>query len=144
MPTSRTSVLLVLLQFTSIAVLLIGGGWDLALWSWLLFTAGLVLFVWAAWAMGRNFTVMPEPKPGNTLVRRGPYRWLRHPMYTAVIICAIAVTVGAPSAWRLLALAVCVPALVWKVVHEERRIGEMHADYQAAMRGTWRLFPFVW
>ena len=144
MPNSITSVVLVSAQFSSIALLLVGGPWRLPWWSWLLLFVGLVLFAWAVWALGRNFTVMPEPKPGNTLVRRGPYRWLRHPMYTSVILCALAVTLGAPSELRMIAFAVCIPALVWKVIHEEHRIGEVHPGYQAAMRGVWRLVPFVW
>ena len=61
------SRLLVLGQFGSIAVLLIGGGWQLPWWAWSLFILGLLVFGWAALSLGRNnFTILPDPREGNT------------------------------------------------------------------------------
>lgn len=144
MRTSSRSLLLVVAQFSSIAVLLVGGPWLLPCWAWLLFVAGLALFLWAFWGLGNNFTVLPEPKAGNRLVHRGPYRWLRHPMYTSVILCALAVTFGGFSIWRAVACSVCLVALVLKVHHEEALLSAEHPDYKRSMDGTWRLLPLVW
>ncbi len=139
------SRLLVFGQFASIAVLLFGGGWDLPWWSWSLFVMGLALFCWACVSLGgRNFTIMPEPRSGNTLSRAGIYRFLRHPMYTAVILCGIAVTFGAPSIPRWIALCVCCIVLVFKVRHEEGLLVIKHPEYQKMMSRTWRLLPGIW
>lgn len=144
MRTSTRSLLLVVAQFSSIAVLLVVGPWQLPWWAWLLFTSGIALFLWSAWALGGNFTVMPEPKAGNRVVHRGPYRWLRHPMYTSVILCALAVTCGGFSAWRAMACVVCIGALVLKVHHEEILLAAQHPGYLPSMAGTWRLLPLIW
>lgn len=139
------SRLLVFGQFGSIAVLLFCGGWWLPWWAWLLFTLGLSLFVWACVSLGgRNFTIMPEPRKDNAISNAGIYRFLRHPMYSAVILCGAAVAFGAPSIWRWSALAVCLVVLVLKVRHEEALISIRHPDYPQRMRGVARLVPGIW
>lgn len=139
------SGLLVFGQFTCIAVLLFCGGWQMELWAWGLFALGLVVFAWAALSLGgNNFTIMPDPRVGNTLSNRGIYRFLRHPMYTAVILCGAAVSFGAPSLYRSIALGICVVVLVVKVRYEEAVLTAMHPDYPQRMKGVARLVPFVW
>lgn len=139
------STLLVIGQFGSIAVLLFGGGWDLPIWAWILFALGLVIFFWAVASLGGgNFTIMPAPRAGNVLSKRGIYRLLRHPMYTAVLLCGTAVSFGSPSLPRWIALAVCSVALVLKVHHEEEMLTACHPDYPQVMKGVARLLPWVW
>lgn len=139
------SPLLVIAQFTCIAALLFGGGWTLAWWSWGIFFLGLVVFAWAVLSLGgRNFTVMPEPRDRNELSQRGIYRFLRHPMYTAVILCGVAVSFGAPSLARWIALVVCAVVLVLKVRYEEGVLTARHPDYPVRMKGVPRLFPGFW
>lgn len=139
------SALLVTGQFGSIAVLLLCGGWLLPWWAWTLFGTGMLVFVLATAALGsRNFTILPEPRPGNELSQRGIYRFLRHPMYTAVLLCGLAVTWGSPNVWRLIALPVCAVVLVLKIRYEERVITAKHGDYPDRMRGVPRLLPYVW
>lgn len=142
---SPVSILLVLAQFASILALILGGSWVLPLWAWIAFASGLGLFFWAMASLGaNNFSLMPEPRAGNTISRRGIYRWLRHPMYASVILCASAVAFGAPSKIRWIAWAVCVAALIVKVRIEEEAITRRHAGYPEHMKGTWRLVPWVW
>jgi protein-S-isoprenylcysteine O-methyltransferase Ste14 len=139
------SILLVLGQFGSIAVLLFGGGWSLPWWAWCLFVLGLLVFAWAALSLGRsNFTILPDPREGNTLSQVGIYRFLRHPMYTAVLLCGMGVTFGTPSVWRWLALGVCLVVLLVKVRYEEGLLTARHLDYQERMKGVARLLPGVW
>ena len=139
------SALLVIGQFGSIAVLLLCGGWQLARWTWGMFALGLSVFIWACLSLGgKNFTIMPGPRSGNTLSQAGIYRFLRHPMYTAVLLCGLAVTVGAPSVWRLIALPVCAVVLFLKIRYEERLLTVRHPDYTQRMKGVARLLPFVW
>lgn len=136
---------LVLGQFACIAVLLFGGGWQLPWWAWLVFATGLLVFIAAAASLGaNNFTILPDPRGGNTLSVRGIYRYLRHPMYTAVLLCGAAVSVGAPSIWRWVALAVCLVVLVLKVRYEEGLLTARHPDYPRRMQGVARLVPGVW
>ncbi len=132
-------------QFGCIAVLLFGGGWHLPFWAWGIFGLGLLVFVWAAFSLGtRNFTIMPVPREGNRISKQGIYTYLRHPMYTAVLLCGVAVLFGAPSIWRWCALSLCVFVLVLKIRFEERALTRLHPTYPDIMGGVARLFPKVW
>ena len=114
-------------------------------WAWLLFGSGLLFFAWAAWALGSaNFTVLPEPVTRNRMQRRGPYRLVRHPMYTSVLLCGLGFTAGAPNALRMIAFGCCIVVLAIKVKHEERLLTERYPDYSERMKGTGRLVPFLW
>lgn len=139
------SVLLVIGQFICIALLLLGGDLRLPWWSWSLFGLGCIIFLLAAASLGRiNFTVMPAPRPRSELSVRGIYRHLRHPMYTAVLICGLAVTAGSPTPVRLVALVMCTIVLIVKVLHEERLLTLRHPSYPHSMKGVARLFPGIW
>ena len=108
--------LLVALQFLWLGVLLFipPGGIELhsTLWAALssaAATAAVVLAVWAYLSLGRSFRVRPEPLADATFVCSGIYRWIRHPMYTAVLALAFSMTLHTRSwigvgAWCALAL----------------------------------------
>ncbi|MCC7503214.1 MAG: isoprenylcysteine carboxylmethyltransferase family protein [Flavobacteriales bacterium] len=139
------SILLVFGQFSSIAALLFGGGWQLPWWAWSLFIIGLLVLAWAVLSLGRNnFTILPDPREGNTLSQDGIYRFLRHPMYTAVLLCGTGVAFGAPSMARWVAWSVCVLVLLLKVRYEEGLLTARHPDYPERMKGVARLLPGVW
>lgn len=139
------SLVLVLGQFTSIAVLLFGGRWQLPWWAWVLFALGLLVFAWAVASLGgNNFTILPDPRSTNTLSLRGIYHYVRHPMYTAVLLCGIAVCFGAPSISRWVALTICFIVLLLKIRHEQALLTARHPDYPQRMKGVARLLPGVW
>lgn len=114
-------------------------------WSWALFLAGILLVLSAIRVMdAHRFTVFPEPRSGADLVVSGPYRFLRHPMYTAVLLCAFGTTIGAPSVLRWAASLGLVLVLLLKVRHEEGLLSRRYSDYGERMTGRWRLVPFIW
>ncbi len=107
---------------------------------------GLVLRGWAIVALGASFRTTVEVDPGQAVVARGPYRWIRHPSYTGLLAILAGLGLAAGS-W--LSLAVCVvlplPAIVWRIRVEEaeleRVLGDAYRGY-AATRA--RLIPRVW
>jgi protein-S-isoprenylcysteine O-methyltransferase Ste14 len=58
--------------------------------GWIVFASGLVIFIVAYAALGKAFTPNPVPPAEAKFVARGIYRWIRHPMYSAVLGWAIA------------------------------------------------------
>jgi len=95
---------------------------------------GGLIGLWAAFALGAGLTPSPLPNGRTGLVRRGPYRWMRHPMYTAVILFMAGVAVLSGS-WLVLAALVLLVALFnVKARWEEARLAEAfpgYADYRA-------------
>jgi protein-S-isoprenylcysteine O-methyltransferase len=58
------------------------GRWPLFVIGVVLMCAGIAIRQWAVVVLGRFFTVDVRISPGQTVVERGPYRWVRHPAYT--------------------------------------------------------------
>jgi protein-S-isoprenylcysteine O-methyltransferase Ste14 len=109
-----------------------------------LVAAGLALSVWARRVLGGNWSATVTLKDGHAIVRAGPYRRIRHPIYTGLIV-ALAGTALAVAEWRgVVAVAIAVAALWRKLRMEERwlseEFGERYADYR---RRTRALFPFL-
>lgn len=104
--------------------------------------AALVLGVWALRAnRPGNFHVRPTPHPRGQLVRSGPYRRIRHPMYTAVLLGGVACAgcTSGIAGWILLtALAV---VLLAKSSLEERWMALQHPEYRDYCRTTARFVP---
>ncbi len=101
-----------------------------------------------AWAVAANrpgnFNVRPEPKRGGRLVTTGPYRWIRHPMYAALLVACAGLAGGYASPWRWVALAALAAVLAAKARREERGMAAAHPGYAAYAMRTKRIVPWVW
>jgi protein-S-isoprenylcysteine O-methyltransferase Ste14 len=106
---------------------------------------GLALGVWAIVAMRFfNFNVTPDVKVDGFMVEAGPYRWIRHPMYAALILIGAAL-VAEPFSWlRLLIWLILVFDLIIKLHYEEGLLQRHYPAYAAYMTRTKRLIPFIY
>lgn len=107
--------------------------------------AGLAFAVLARFFLGSNWSAAVQVKDGHQLVRNGPYRFVRHPIYTGVLVAFLG-TVLAQDQWRsLLAFALMLAGLVYKLRMEERFMTETFGDaYREYRRHTKALLPFVY
>lgn len=104
-----------------------------------------MLGLWAIGTMGiGNFNVTPDVKPRARLVTSGPYRLIRHPMYTALLAGALALVLDAFSPLRLAIWLVLLINLVVKLNYEERLLSRNLEGYSAHMQRTKRLIPFLY
>jgi protein-S-isoprenylcysteine O-methyltransferase Ste14 len=141
--------LLVALQFALIAALaapaakLFAEGLAGAV-AWLFMAAGVGLGLWAL-ACNRpgNFNIRPTPREGGQLVQSGPYRWIRHPMYSAVLLMAAAFAWVDVSAWAWLALGALAVVLMIKAGLEERWMAVKHPAYIEYCKRSRRFVPGV-
>ena len=116
-------------------------------WSGLaLMAGGLALRFWAIRVLARFFTVDVNIQEGHELIRRGPYRLLRHPSYTGSLMTFLGFGLALGNVWSLLVLmAPVIFAFVWRMRVEERVLAEAFpAQYPDYARQTKRLIPFVW
>ena len=116
---------------------------DWVAWSAaVIMVAGLVLRSWSFVTLGRFFTWNVEVKPGQKIIRTGPYRFLRHPSYTGALMMFVASGVLLRS-WvaALFAAIALVLAFKRRVRHEERLLKETFPDYDAYAARTGGLFP---
>jgi len=110
--------------------------------------AGVSLAAWSfaemLRAQRRMFSISPDPAAHRTLVCSGPYRWIRHPMYVAILLAAAPSLAGWPGIVGLVLMAALAIVLVLKLTLEERLLERRFPDYPAYRRSTWRLCPFVY
>jgi protein-S-isoprenylcysteine O-methyltransferase Ste14 len=114
-------------------------------WLGLLIAAlGLGFAVWARVHLGRNWSGTVTVKEDHELIRTGPYGWVRHPIYSGVLL-AILGTAIAFGEWRgLLAFGLLSLAFVLKLRREERFMRESFPnDYPRYCAQVPALIPFV-
>ena len=92
---------------------------------------------------GKTFTVMPEPTVGGELAMHGIYRFVRHPMYLGILLCAIGAGLAYQTAWKWgAAIALCA-VLVVKMRREERLLLARFPEYDAYRKRTKAILPFL-
>jgi protein-S-isoprenylcysteine O-methyltransferase Ste14 len=105
---------------------------------------GLGLAVWARVNIGRNWGMPMTHKLEPELVTSGPYRTIRHPIYTGLIVAMIGTTI-AISVYALVPVAALAGYLVYSAHREERYLAAEFPDtYPQYQRGTRMLIPFVY
>lgn len=107
----------------------------------LLLGAGLGLALWSLVSLGASLTPLPEPIEGAPLVRHGPYGLCRHPLYQAVLACALGVALVRGSLLHLGLLLALAGVLGGKARREERSLERLHPDYGAYRAGTAAIVP---
>jgi protein-S-isoprenylcysteine O-methyltransferase Ste14 len=125
-------------------------GWaDLPLPGWVQWTgvalglASLALIWWVQWALDVNFAVTLHVRDEHTLITHGPYKWVRHPMYTTLYVHALSCFFLTTN-W--LVGGFYLAALTWIVIvrlkNEETTMIEKFGDeYREYMSRTGRFFP---
>jgi protein-S-isoprenylcysteine O-methyltransferase Ste14 len=110
----------------------------------LMLVAGIGFAVWSRRTLGRNWSGTVTVKHDHELVRTGPYRFVRHPIYTGLLL-AILGTAVAIGEWRgLVAFALITASLLIKMTTEERFMSETFADAYARYRTeVAALIPFI-
>jgi protein-S-isoprenylcysteine O-methyltransferase Ste14 len=138
------SLLLVAIQFALILLLLLP--LPAALLSsyaaMAMLTAGVVLGVWTLYfnRIG-NFNIRPEPKTGARLVTDGPYRFIRHPMYTAVLLMMAPFAFASDDAIRIFYWVLLLAVLQVKSSIEEKMLKRQFPEYVGYQRKTGRFLP---
>jgi protein-S-isoprenylcysteine O-methyltransferase len=111
-----------------------------------LFAAGLIFRWWAIVTLGRFFTVDVTIEKDHELVERGPFRWVRHPSYTGVLLAFVGFAITLRNWGAILVILVPIfAAFVRRMnVEEEALRGALGDRYAEYMKRTKRLVPGVY
>ena len=91
-----------------------------------------------------NFNIHPSPKPNGRLIDHGIYRYIRHPMYTAVILFGVGCMLANPSTESVLMLFALSLVLVRKALLEEIWLKEKYPSYSDYLRKTRLFLPWLY
>ncbi len=109
----------------------------------LLITAlGVAFAIWARAHLGANWSAVVSIRADHELIRTGPYRLIRHPIYTGMILAAIGTALVIGEVRGLLATAICLAAFYLKASNEERWLAhEFGEKFEAHTRDTGMFLP---
>lgn len=103
--------------------------------------AAQALRYWAVHSLGPHWNVRVIVVPGASAVTRGPYRFLRHPNYLAVVIEGFAVPLIHGAWWTALCFTLANAALLVVRIRCEERALTQHCDYAVRFAGARRFWP---
>jgi protein-S-isoprenylcysteine O-methyltransferase Ste14 len=119
---------------------------DVAWIGLVVFWGGIALRFWSFQALGRYFTFTVQTSADQPVITSGPYRFVRHPSYAAVLLMVMGVGLFFGSWWSfawLTANVLC--GLLFRIRVEERalllQLGDRYDAYAADHK---RLLPFIW
>jgi protein-S-isoprenylcysteine O-methyltransferase Ste14 len=110
----------------------------------LLVLLGLLFAAWARWHLGRNWSGTVTVKQGHTLIRTGPYRYVRHPIYTGMLTALAGTALAFGAAYGFIATALILLGFVLRIQLEEARMRDTFPEYADYCRHTARLIPGVY
>lgn len=106
--------------------------------------AGLAVFVWSKMALGAQYSPCFDAMLPNQVIQRGPYRWVRHPIYSANCVLVVGIAIGTGSLWLYLNAVILAAYYIYTAPIEERSLAGELSDYSAYMARTRRFIPGVW
>ena len=138
---------LVFAQFFSLGLLLLPFGTTYIEYSnYFSLTCNAVALSLAVWIFTHNrpgnFNIIPDIKEGCRLIKSGPYAYIRHPMYSAVLLFALS-TLSMFALWKIGVVVILVLILYFKAKREENFWCAKTAEYQAYQKETKMFIPFI-
>jgi protein-S-isoprenylcysteine O-methyltransferase Ste14 len=111
--------------------------------SLILACIGAIILLLAILQLNRNLSPFPTPKSNSVLIISGLYKYVRHPIYTGIIIFAFSYGVYSQHMWRLFIAIILVVLFYFKSGYEESLLQEKFKDYVAYKKSKGRFFPFL-
>ena len=109
-----------------------------------LIAVGLLVVVWGAVALGSNLTPFPRPRAEATLVEAGPYRYVRHPIYSGLVVAALGWSIATVSPLALVPTVLLALLFDAKSRREEAWLTERVRGYAAYRARTRKFVPGVY
>jgi protein-S-isoprenylcysteine O-methyltransferase Ste14 len=124
---------------------LVGGGWTRFWIAVALVAIGVAFAIWARVVLGGNWSGAVTVKEGHELVIRGPYRFIRHPIYTGMLLALLGTGLAAGRLYGVMAFVIALFAIVRKLRLEERFMAREFGDrYGVYRQSSWALLPFTY
>ncbi len=106
---------------------------------------GFIIFGWSMITMNPSqWTIFPEPKKLGNLIISGPYKWIRHPMYSGLLLISFSIILHRQTIIDFAVLAAFVVNLIFKLAYEEVLLSERFSEYKQYKKSTSRIFPWIY
>lgn len=107
--------------------------------------AGVFLGLWAIGTMRiGNFNIVPDVPQNGKMVEKGPYKYIRHPMYSAVLLVGLSMVLNHFTLLRMGFWIALLTDLILKMTYEEKLLSRYYQEYSQYQQRTRRLIPFIY
>ena len=102
---------------------------------------GIVIAVLSMMQLNIHLSPFPSPKKGSKLVQNGLYKYVRHPIYSGILIALFGYGLYTSSSYRLIISVTLLVLFYHKSRYEETRLQFTFSDYKSYQKTTGRFFP---
>lgn len=140
------SYFLVFIQFLFISLLAVYvNSNNLGFIQYLFIFTGLWIGLWAIFVMRKSkLRITPDVARGATLIKKGPYKYLRHPMYTSVLLVCFGLLLSNFYQTTTTFFILLLTALSFKIKYEEIQLNKNFEEYKKYSKKTKKLIPFIY
>ena len=143
---SKKSLILVIIQFSSFAYFLFSGRFMAKNYWIIIQIIGFIISLWGILAMKLgNFNIQPEVNPTAHFVSNGPYKFIRNPMYSGLILFFGAAVISNYSLLHTAVFIILIIVFIEKIKMEEGflsiKFGDQYTNY---LSNTYRLIPLIY
>ncbi len=141
--------LLVSIQFLLFISFLIDFNWSLGFSTFiqkiglLSFTLGLIIITISFIQLNKNLTAFPTPKKNAVLLSNGLYKFVRHPIYTGVILTFLGYSFYQNSVYKLLITILLIILFHFKTNYEEQQLEKKFSNYKLYKSKTGKFLPKI-
>lgn len=108
-----------------------------------IFILGAFTTVIAVFQLNINLSPFPSPLPGAKLINIGVYKFIRHPIYSGLILAFFGYAIISDSGYRLLISTILFLLFYYKTLYEEKRLIEKFPTYKEYKNRSGRFFPWL-
>ena len=106
----------------------------------------LPLLYWVHHSLGKYFSARLELRINHEIIQTGPYKWVRHPMYSTGFLYLIGAGLVAGNVWVLVLPSISFGILVFLRIQDEEKMLEQiqNQEYQKYQQQSKKFIPFIW
>jgi len=105
----------------------------------------LIFRIYAVITLNKSYSYTLEIREGHQLVISGLYKYIRHPIYTGVILGIFSIPIYSSSLNGFLVTILVIPLFMYRIGNEEKMLIEEYSEeYEEYQKQTWKLFPYIY
>lgn len=104
---------------------------------------GVVIIILSMLQLNKNLSPFPTPKKNSELVTTGLFKYVRHPIYTGILVTAFFLAFYLNSGFKMLIFVLLLILFYYKSEFEERKLMRKFPEYESYRANTGRFFPRI-
>lgn len=138
--------ILVVCQFSAIAWMVkLAYPFSLSIMAFFVCSIAIMIVAWSLWVMRiSKIRILPMPHLEAALITSGPYRLLRHPMYTAVLLFTGGLSIDYLNWEKVIIWLILLIVLIIKLHWEERMLKQQFPEYPSYQQKSFKLVPYLY